>query len=84
MFQSQTYQKQKKMYHKNILLSIFYLFLLNARKTIECSDIFNEELVIKPLATGHINTYFQFTTSWQIKNNESREYLVVYNPLMGA
>lgn len=66
------------MYHKNILLSIFYLFVLNAIKSIECSDIFNEELVIKPLATGHINTYFQFTTSWQIKNNESRELYFLF------
>lgn len=35
------------------------------------SDRFNEELYIKPLNSGHIYTYFQFTTQWILANNES-------------
>lgn len=34
-------------------------------------DKFNEELFIKALHSGHVYTYFQFTTEWQLKNNES-------------
>lgn len=48
-----------------IYLIIFYLKLSNA------NDKFSEELFIKPLPTGHVNTYFQFTTEWLIKNKES-------------
>ena len=32
--------------------------------SIQYDDEFNEELFIKPLQSGHINTYFQFTTKW--------------------
>lgn len=36
-------------------------------------DTYHEEAFLKPLASGHINTYFQFTTEWnfgEIKNRE--------------
>lgn len=50
------------------LISIFYLLLGRGK----ASDQFDEELFIKPLSTGHVNTYFQFTTEWLVQNNDSR------------
>lgn len=38
------------------------------------NDSFDEELLVKPLANGHIYAYFQFTTLWHIpKEPELRE-----------
>lgn len=31
-------------------------------------DRYYEEAFVKPLASGHINTYFQFTTEWHFEN----------------
>lgn len=45
---------------------IFCLFLALSATS---SDEFNEELFIKPLSNGYVNTYFQFTTEWLIKDN---------------
>lgn len=44
-------------------------------------DQFDEELYIKPLHSGHIYTYFQFTTQWLLKNKQSCEYP---KPITGA
>lgn len=51
------------------LISIFCFSLASG----ETGDQFDEELFIKPLSTGHVNTYFQFTTEWLLQNNESRK-----------
>ncbi|XP_015598546.1 GPI transamidase component PIG-T [Cephus cinctus] len=32
-------------------------------------DFFDEELLLKPLASGHVYAYFQFTTLWEAPNN---------------
>lgn len=37
----------------------------------EASDKFHEELLIKPLASGHVYTYFQFTTLWQKQHHQN-------------
>lgn len=38
------------------------------------SDSFDEELLLKPLPSGHVYAYFQFTTLWHIpKNSPARE-----------
>lgn len=36
-------------------------------------NVFNEELVIKELNNNFVNTYFQFTTRWNIKSNNDRK-----------
>uniref|UniRef100_A0A1L8E420 Putative gpi transamidase complex n=1 Tax=Nyssomyia neivai TaxID=330878 RepID=A0A1L8E420_9DIPT len=45
----------------------FLLCFFLATNVISCEyqDEFHEELFIKPLASGHVNTFFQFTTKWQ-------------------
>lgn len=37
------------------------------------NDVFDEELLIKPLPDGFVYSYFQFTTRWQLAANDSRE-----------
>lgn len=34
---------------------------------------FHEELVVRPLAGDHVNTYFQFTTRWHYGKHENRK-----------
>lgn len=57
------------------------VFLLTVLLTnISCSfcykpkDSFHEELFIKPLASGHVYSYFQFTTLWEVDKNFNDEY----------
>jgi len=35
-------------------------------------DSFSEELFIKPLPTGHLYSYFQFTTKWDVNPEETK------------
>lgn len=37
---------------------------------------FHEELVVRPLAGDHVNTYFQFTTRWHYGKHENRKYML--------
>lgn len=65
------------------LNSLFFMVLMYifVRHSSANDDEFHEELFIKPLQTGHVNTYFQFTTEWRLKNNESCKFyalLILY------
>ncbi|EDW78215.1 uncharacterized protein Dwil_GK16308 [Drosophila willistoni] len=54
------------------LLSIFLILGAgHAQINIDSNEQFHEELVIRPLAGDHVNTYFQFTTRWHYGENES-------------
>lgn len=44
--------------------------LINAK---DHDNVFNEELVIKALNNDFVNSYFQFTTKWNIKTNADRK-----------
>lgn len=46
-----------------IVLSLVHVSQQNA-------DIFNEELYIRPLKSGHVNTFFQFTSRWNIETED--------------
>ncbi|GAB0091819.1 PIG-T [Sergentomyia squamirostris] len=50
---------------------IFAFFSVNLVFCLEYHDEFHEELFIKPLPSGHINTFFQFTTKWQYNEKEN-------------
>lgn len=56
---------------------LFFLLipLLNIGNSQQYTDTFHEELLLKPLPSGHINSFFQFTTKWHINKNDSRKYL---------
>nr|CAH0109039.1 unnamed protein product [Daphnia galeata] len=44
-----------------------HLILINAS-----SESFNEELLIKPLPTGHVYSFFQFITKWDVDPEETQ------------
>ncbi|XP_066599675.1 GPI transamidase component PIG-T [Prorops nasuta] len=44
------------------------IFLTNNIVSIYTYDYFDEELMLKPLASGHVYAYFQFTTIWENVN----------------
>lgn len=50
---------------------ILFVVLVHVHDLIASPDKFDEELFIKTLHSGHINTYFQFTTQWLLTDNES-------------
>lgn len=51
---------------------VFIYFLVYLNKECLATDKFNEELFVKPFPSGHVNTYFQFTTEWSLNNAENR------------
>ncbi|XP_031563607.1 GPI transamidase component PIG-T-like [Actinia tenebrosa] len=53
-----------------ITILVFFYF---SSFSFASKDEFHEELLIKPLPTGHVYTYFQFTTLWDvdIKDHEA-------------
>ena len=52
----------RSLFRQLFLLFCCYVFNLEASK----NDEFFEELYIKPLQSGHVSFYFQFTTKWNI------------------
>lgn len=58
------------MFYRIVLVLILSL-VCNLKIAFASNDKFHEELFIKPLQSGHVYTYFQFTTQWALKNNES-------------
>lgn len=53
---------------------VLFCFIISFRDLNASQDKFDEELFIKALHSGHVYTYFQFTTEWLLKNNESCKY----------
>lgn len=53
-----------------------FVFLHFSSFSCASKDEYHEELLIKPLPTGHVYTYFQFTTLWDvdIKDHEACKY----------
>uniref|UniRef100_A0A182TB29 GPI transamidase component PIG-T n=1 Tax=Anopheles maculatus TaxID=74869 RepID=A0A182TB29_9DIPT len=55
---------------KFTLWNVLVLALLKATSA-EFSDVFDEELFIKPLPDKFVYSYFQFTTRWELGKNDS-------------
>lgn len=53
---------------------VFLFVLLSCVHYGFCDDEFTEELFIKPLPTGHVYSYFQFTTTWDVTNTNRFHY----------
>jgi len=45
--------------------SLLFVSFLKFYLVFSIEDSFNEELYIKPLQSGHVYSYFQFTTLWK-------------------
>lgn len=43
-------------------------------KHTKSNEEYHEELVVQPLASGFVNTYFQFTTRWHYGKKDNCEY----------
>lgn len=59
-----------------VFSSISWLFLLISAclvAGVQYRDRYYEEAFVKPLASGHINTYFQFTTEWNFEKAYNRK-----------
>ncbi|XP_053675234.1 GPI transamidase component PIG-T [Anopheles nili] len=56
---------------KYLLWNVLVAVALFNGATAEFSDIFDEELFIKPLPDRFIYSYFQFTTRWELGKNDS-------------
>lgn len=61
-------------------ISIIFLILLYASPiaAVKESSEFHEELYVRPMANGLVNTFFQFTTRWHYgdrENCKNRNYL---------
>lgn len=63
------------MLKKTLFLLILITQIINS---LQYNDIFNEELFIKPLQSGHINSYFQFSTKWDLEKTDSRMFGYVF------
>lgn len=55
------------------LFSVFLITLVAGVCANQYRDTYHEEAFLKPLASGHINTYFQFTTDWNFGKAENRK-----------
>lgn len=60
------------MYRKLIVVILLLVKIYDLSAS--SSDKFNEELFVKALPSGHVYTYFQFTTEWLVESNESCKY----------
>jgi hypothetical protein len=56
---------------KKLLLFCALFSLINAK---DHDNVFNEELVIKELNNDFVNSYFQFTTRWNIKSKDDCKF----------
>lgn len=48
------------------IFSLFWSFSLAVK------DVFHEELLLRPLKTGHVYAHFQFTTVWDVDIKETK------------
>lgn len=49
-----------------LIIGVYLLKNTSALSNNYYNDSFDEELFIKPLPSGHVYAYFQFTTLWHI------------------
>ncbi|XP_011301935.1 GPI transamidase component PIG-T [Fopius arisanus] len=56
---------------KAVVLFVIVLINLGTSRAIY-NDSFDEELLLKPLASGHVYAYFQFTTLWRVQRDSKQ------------
>nr|SVE91062.1 EOG090X043F [Daphnia sinensis] len=62
-------QKMKTHFKTFLLL---FVVLSCVETVLATSESFSEELLIKPLPTGHVYSFFQFTTKWDVDPEETK------------
>ncbi|KAK4010532.1 GPI transamidase component PIG-T isoform X1 [Daphnia magna] len=58
--------------HSKTLISLLIIVLSFVEIVFATSESFSEELLIKPLPTGHVYSFFQFTTKWDVDPEETK------------
>ncbi|XP_001655297.2 LOW QUALITY PROTEIN: GPI transamidase component PIG-T [Aedes aegypti] len=53
------------------LWSLVFILFNVVCPSLQFNDVFDEELLIKPLPDGFVYSYFQFTTRWDVSQNDS-------------
>ena len=66
---SEWFQKMKSLFRFSTV--IFVVFISCNLANGSNSESFSEELLIKPLPTGHVYSHFQFTTKWDVNPEET-------------
>lgn len=56
-----------------------YFFGLSLILIDATSESFSEELLIKPLPTGHVYSFFQFTTKWDVDPSETKRESALFS-----
>ncbi|XP_055370719.1 GPI transamidase component PIG-T [Condylostylus longicornis] len=56
-----------------MITKLFYIFLLIGLSVQE-NEEFHEEIYIRPLPSGHVNTYFQFTNRWKLNFHQNLDH----------
>ena len=51
---------------KRKLLLFYFASTVVVVAVIAKNDQFHEELLLKPMTSGHVYAYFQFTTIWEV------------------
>ena len=51
----------------SVLVGLLFISISLAAK-----DVFHEELLLRPLKTGHVYAHFQFTTIWDVDIRDSK------------
>lgn len=54
------------------VLGSFLVSLLFISISLAAKDVFHEELLLRPLKTGHVYAHFQFTTIWDVDMRDSK------------
>ena len=54
------------------VLGSFLVSLLFISISLAAKDVFHEELLLRPLKTGHVYAHFQFTTIWDVDIRDSK------------
>ncbi|CAH3030337.1 unnamed protein product [Porites evermanni] len=52
----------------------FLVSLLFISISLAAKDVFHEELLLRPLKTGHVYAHFQFTTIWDVDIRDSKAF----------
>ena len=64
------------------VFSSFLVSLLFISLSLAAKDVFHEELLLRPLKTGHVYAHFQFTTIWDVDMRDSKACEYAYAALV--
>jgi hypothetical protein len=70
---SEIHQQMRTRINDRLKMLLLLIILGTIGRSQQLHEVFDEEFFIKPLHSGHVYSYFQFTTQWDIGEEDSRE-----------